>query len=69
MSRSGEQKMSKRQSKQAYMSNETFAELIQSLKQALEYERGEREGYRVTRVAAPRPAQPVSIIEKCKNAK
>lgn len=56
--------MSQRKSKPAYMSDETFAELIESIKQALEYERGAREGYRVTRVAIPCPSQPVSRIEK-----
>lgn len=61
MCRSGEQKMSKRKHKQAYMSDETFADLIESIKQALEYERGAREGYRVTRVAISHPQQ--SMLE------
>lgn len=52
--------MSQRKSKPAYMSDETFAELIESIKQALEYERGPRDGYRVKRVAIPRPSQPMS---------
>lgn len=56
--------MSQRKSKPAYMSDVTFAELIESIKQALEYERGAREGYRVTRVAIPRPSQPMSEIVK-----
>ena len=30
------------------MSKETFSELIESLRQALKYERGERAGFRVT---------------------
>ncbi len=64
MSRSGEQKMSKRKHKQAYMSDETFAELIESIKQALEYERGAREGYRVTRVAISHPPQPMLETEQ-----
>lgn len=41
-----------------YVSEETFAELMESAGQALDYERGAREGYRVTRVAVPKPPQP-----------
>jgi len=40
------------------MSDETFAELKESLEQALAYERGAREGYRVTRVEIPQSSQP-----------
>lgn len=34
---------------QKYMSDEAFAELEESLNQALAYEKGARKGYRVTR--------------------
>ena len=40
------------------MVDETFAELMKSLEQALDYERGAREGYRVTRVEVPYHQQP-----------
>ncbi|MDQ3685645.1 MAG: type II toxin-antitoxin system MqsA family antitoxin [Acidobacteriota bacterium] len=55
--------MTKRKTKKAYMSDETFDELMESAEQALAYERGEKEGYRVTRVAVPRPPQPMSSTE------
>ena len=45
--------MTKR-AKKAYMSDETFAELMESFMQALAYERGEREGYRITRAVVPK---------------
>jgi hypothetical protein len=35
-----------------YMSDETFSGLMESAEQALAFERGERTGYRVTRIAA-----------------
>ena len=38
---------------QRYMSDEAFAELEESLNQALRYEKGARKGYRVTRRAVP----------------
>jgi hypothetical protein len=44
--------MAKR-SKNSYMRNETFAELMDSARQALAYESGARENYRVTRVEIP----------------
>ncbi len=55
--------MGRRKTKKAYMSDDTFAELMKSAEQALAYERGEREGFRVTRVAAPRPPRPMSSDE------
>jgi putative transcriptional regulator len=55
--------MTKRKTKKAYMSDETFTELMESAEQALQYERGEREGYHITRVAVPRPPQPMSSTE------
>jgi hypothetical protein len=44
-----------KKSNREYMSNGAFAELAESAEQALAYERGEREGYRVTRVAVSGP--------------
>jgi putative transcriptional regulator len=56
--------MAKRKgTKKAHVSDETFAELMESAEQALAYERGQREGYRVTRVAVPRPPKPMSSGE------
>ena len=49
--------MNRRKPKTTYMSDETFAELMKSLEQALDYERGGREGYRVTRVEIPQLPQ------------
>jgi putative transcriptional regulator len=46
-----------------YVSEETFAELMESAGQALDYEHGAREGYRVTQVAIPKPPQPMSSRE------
>jgi putative transcriptional regulator len=47
-------KQAARKSKtQKYMSDENFAELEESLNQALEYEKGARKGYRVTRRELP----------------
>lgn len=45
----------KMQKARRYMSDETFAELEESLEQAVAYTRGEREGFRVTRLPAPPP--------------
>lgn len=42
------------------VSAKAFAELIESAEQALAYERGARDGYRVTRVAVFQTSQPVS---------
>lgn len=47
--------MNKKKQKKEYMSDEAFAELMESGEQALRYERGERNDLRVTRVAVPRP--------------
>lgn len=55
--------MTKKKTKKAYMSDETFAELMESAGQALDYERGARESYRVTQVAIPKPPQPMSSAE------
>lgn len=40
--------------KKTFMSDEVFAELMRSAEQALAYERGAREGYRVTQVESPK---------------
>jgi len=45
------------------MTDETFAELTKSAKQALAYERGEVSGHRVTRIAVPRPPRPMSSAD------
>lgn len=37
-----------------------FSDLMESAEQALDYERGARDGYRVTRMAVSHPLQPVS---------
>lgn len=55
--------MTKRKSKDEHVSDENFAELMESAEQALAYERGERKGYRITQVAIPRPPQPMSSAE------
>lgn len=55
--------MTRKKTKKAYMSDETFAELVESAEQALAYERGAREGYRVTNVAVPKPPRPMSSDE------
>jgi len=47
--------MSRKKTKRRHMTDEKFAELMKSAKQALAYERGEDSGHRVTRVAVPRP--------------
>jgi len=52
-----------KKTKKEYMSDETFAELMESAEQALAYERGERKGYRVTQVTVPKPPQPMSSRE------
>jgi hypothetical protein len=39
-----------RRTKKDYMQDGTFAELMEAAEQALAYERGEREGYRVMQV-------------------
>jgi hypothetical protein len=40
--------------KKTFMSDEAFAELMWSAEQALAYERGAREGYRVTQMESPK---------------
>ena len=52
-----------KKTKKEFMGDETFAELMESAEQALSYERGAREGYRVTQVAIPKPPQPMSSDE------
>ena len=52
-----------KKTKKEYVSDETFAELMESAEQALAYERGEHKGYRVTQVAVPKPPQPMSSRE------
>ena len=47
--------MSRKKTKSRHMTDETFAELMKSAKQALAYERGEDSGHRVTRIAVLPP--------------
>lgn len=47
--------MSRKKTKSRHMTDETFAELTKSAKQALAYERGEVSGHRITRIAVPSP--------------
>lgn len=49
--------------KKEYMSNESFAELVKAAEQALAYERGAREGYRITCVSVSGSSQPVSGMQ------
>lgn len=49
--------------KSKYVSDETFAEIKESFEQALQHARGELNDLRVTRVAVPRPPQPMSSAE------
>lgn len=51
--------MAKR-SQNSYMRDETFAELMDSARQALAYECGERENYRVTRIEIPASTKTIS---------
>ena len=46
--------MTKR-SKKAHVSDNTFAELMESAEQALAYERGQRADYRVTQISSEQP--------------
>ena len=46
--------------KKKHMSAGAFSDLMESAEQALAYERGARDGYRVTRIAISQPLQPVS---------
>jgi putative transcriptional regulator len=54
--------MSKKKTKSRHLTDETFAELMTSAKQALAYERGEDSGHRVT-FAVPRPPRPMSSAD------
>ena len=45
------------------MTDETFAELMKSAKQALAHERGEDSGHRVTRIVVPRPPRAMSSAD------
>ena len=47
--------MSRKKTKSQHMTDETFAALMKSAKQALAYEQDEVSGHRVTRIAVPRP--------------
>jgi len=47
-------------SKNSYMRDEAFAELVDSARQALAYESGEHENYRVTRVEIPASTKTIS---------
>lgn len=55
--------MSRKKTKSRHMTDETFAELMTSAKQALAYERGEDSGHRVTRIAVPRPPRAMSSAD------
>lgn len=46
--------------KKEYMSDDAFTELMKAAEQALAYERGAREGYRITRVSVSSSSQHVS---------
>lgn len=59
----------KKTAKKAHMSDETFAELMESASQALQYERGAREGYRVTQAAIPKPPRMMSCDEMARQHK
>ena len=52
-----------RKSRKDCMQDETFAELIESARQALVYERGAREGYRVVQVKSTKFPQKASAGE------
>jgi len=47
-------------SKNSYMRDETFTELMDSARQALAYESGARENYRITRVEIPASTKTIS---------
>jgi putative transcriptional regulator len=55
--------MSRKKTKRRHMTDEKFAELMKSAKQALEYERGENSRHRVTRIAVPRPPRAMSSAD------
>lgn len=52
-----------KKTKKDYMQDETFAELIESAGQALAYERGARDGYRVVQVESTKSARKASAGE------
>jgi hypothetical protein len=52
-----------RKTKKDYMQDETFAELIESAGQALAYERGARDGYRVVQVESTKSPREASAGE------
>jgi len=54
--------MSRKKTKSQHMTDETFAELMKSAKQALAYERGEDSGHRVTRIADRGAASPAADV-------
>lgn len=51
-----------------HMSDETFAELEESLKQAAAYAQGAREGFRVTRLPAPPPSRSRTQIRQIRTS-
>lgn len=51
-----------KRSKKTYVREATFTELMKSAEQALAYERGAREGYRITEVAVSTPSQRISSV-------
>lgn len=52
-----------KKTQKAYMQEETFAELMEAAEQALAYERGAREGYRVMQVDGSGSPRRVPIRE------
>jgi hypothetical protein len=52
-----------RRTQKDYMQEETFAELMESAKQTLAYERGTREGYRVTQVETSKSPRRIPVGE------
>jgi predicted RNase H-like HicB family nuclease len=55
--------------KKEYMSAETSSALMESARQALAYERGTRDGYRVTRLAVPKTSLPVPSKQSTSSAR
>jgi len=55
--------MSGKKTKSQHMTDETFAELTKSAKQALAYERGEDSGHRVTRIGCRCPPSAMSSAD------
>lgn len=52
-----------RRTKKNYMQDRAFSELMEAAGQALAYERGARDGYRVVRVESAKSPQQVSASE------